>query len=52
LREQGFETPVRISPEFMFLRFKKRKFFGEMKIPQGKVLERVEVFREILDGTC
>lgn len=27
-----------------------RKFFGEIKIPQGKVLERAEVFKEILDG--
>jgi len=32
------------------LALQERKFFGEMKIPQGKVLERVEVFREILDG--
>ena len=34
----------------MFLPFKKRKFFGEIKIPQGKVLERAEIFKEILDG--
>ena len=27
-----------------------RKFFREIKIPQGKVLERVEVVKEILDG--
>jgi len=32
------------------LALQERKFFGEIKIPQGKVLERVEVFREILDG--
>jgi uncharacterized protein (DUF362 family) len=32
------------------LALQERKFFGEVKIPQGKVLERVEVFKEILDG--
>jgi uncharacterized protein (DUF362 family) len=32
------------------LTLQERKFFGEIKIPQGKVLERVEVFREILEG--
>jgi len=28
-----------------------RKFFREIKIPQGKVLERVEVVREVLDNS-
>jgi len=32
------------------LALQERKFFGEMKITQGKVLERVEVIKEILDG--
>jgi uncharacterized protein (DUF362 family) len=32
------------------LALQERKFYGEIKIPQGKVLERVEVFKEILDG--
>jgi uncharacterized protein (DUF362 family) len=32
------------------LTLQERKFFGEIKIPQGKVLERAEVFREILEG--
>ena len=32
------------------LALQEKKFFGEIKIPQGKVLERVEVFKEILDG--
>ena len=27
-----------------------KKFFREVKIPQGKVLDRVEVFKEVLDG--
>ncbi len=27
-----------------------KKFFREIKIPQGKVLDRVEVFKEVLDG--
>jgi uncharacterized protein (DUF362 family) len=32
------------------LALQERKFFGEIKIPQGKVLDRVEVFKEVLDG--
>ncbi|MGZ3613319.1 MAG: DUF362 domain-containing protein [Thermodesulfobacteriota bacterium] len=32
------------------LALQERKFFGEIKIPQGKVLERVEVMKEILDS--
>jgi uncharacterized protein (DUF362 family) len=32
------------------LALQERKFFREIKIPQGKVLERVEVIKEILDG--
>jgi len=32
------------------LALQERKFFGEMKVPEGKALERVEVFKEILDG--
>jgi uncharacterized protein (DUF362 family) len=27
-----------------------KKFFREMKVPQGKVLERIEVFKEVLEG--
>ena len=37
-------------PGVHVLALQERKFFGEIKIPQGKVLERVEVFKEILDG--
>src|SRR5512136_1815945 len=32
------------------LALQEEKFFREIKIPQGKVLERVEVMKEILDG--
>ncbi len=32
------------------LALQERKFFREIKIPQGKVLERVEVMKEILEG--
>jgi uncharacterized protein (DUF362 family) len=32
------------------LALQERKFFSEVKIPQGKVLERAEVMRDILDG--
>jgi uncharacterized protein (DUF362 family) len=33
------------------LALQEEKFFREIKIPQGKVLERVEVMKEILDGS-
>jgi len=33
------------------LTLQERKFFQEIKIPQGKVLERVEVMKEILGGS-
>jgi uncharacterized protein (DUF362 family) len=33
------------------LALQERKFFREIKIPQGKVLERVEVMKEVLDGS-
>jgi uncharacterized protein (DUF362 family) len=33
------------------LTLQERKFFQEIKVPQGKVLERVEVMKEILDGS-
>jgi uncharacterized protein (DUF362 family) len=32
------------------LALQERKFFREIKIPQGKVLERVEVMKEVLDS--
>jgi uncharacterized protein (DUF362 family) len=33
------------------LALQEKKFFREIKIPQGKVLERVEVMKEVLDGS-
>ncbi len=33
------------------LTLQERKFFREIKIPQGKVLERVEVIKEVLDNS-
>jgi uncharacterized protein (DUF362 family) len=33
------------------LALQEKKFFREMKIPQGKVLERVEIMKEVLDGS-
>lgn len=32
------------------LALEEKKFFREIKVPQGKVLERVEVFKELLDS--
>ena len=34
----------------MFWPFQERKFFREIKIPQGKVLDRVEVIKEVLES--
>ena len=33
------------------LALQERKFFREIKVPQGKVLERVEVMKEVLDSS-
>ena len=32
------------------LALEERKFFREIKVPQGKVLDRVEVLKEVLDS--
>jgi uncharacterized protein (DUF362 family) len=48
-RTQIRETCKNI-PGVHVLALQERKFFSEVKIPQGKVLERAEVMRDILDG--
>jgi len=50
LERTGIREACKIIPGVHVLALQERKFFGEIKIPQGKVLERVEVFKEILDG--
>src|SRR4030067_3106287 len=50
LERTGIREACKNIPGVYVLALQERKFFGEIKIPQGKVLERVEVFKEILDG--
>src|SRR5512136_1260022 len=50
LERAGIRDACKNIPGVHVLALQERKFFREIKIPQGKVLERVEVFREILDG--
>jgi uncharacterized protein (DUF362 family) len=50
LERTGIRDACKNIPGVHVLALQEKKFFGEIKIPQGKVLERVEVFREILDG--
>ena len=50
LREQAFERRVETFPVSMFLLSRKESFFARSEIPQGKVLERVEVMKEVLDS--
>ena len=50
IERAGIREACKNIPGVHVLALQERKFFGEVKIPRGKVLERVEVFREILDG--
>jgi uncharacterized protein (DUF362 family) len=46
----GIREVCKNIPGVYVLALQDRKFFCEIKVPQGKVLERVEVVKEILDG--
>ncbi len=50
LERSGIRQACKNIPGVHVLALQEKKFFGEIRIPQGKVLERAEVFREILDG--
>jgi len=50
LERTGIREACRNIPGVHVLALQDRKFFREIKIPQGKVLERVEVMKEILDN--
>jgi len=50
LERAGIREACKNMPGVHVLALQERKFFREIKIPQGKVLERVEIVREILDG--
>jgi len=50
LERTGILEACKNIPGVHVLALQERKFFRESKIPQGKVLERVEVMKEILDS--
>jgi len=49
LERTGIREACKNIPGAHVLALQERKFFQEIKIPQGKVLERVEVMKELLD---
>jgi uncharacterized protein (DUF362 family) len=51
LERTGIREACKDIPGVHVLALQERKFFREIKIPQGKVLERVEVMKEVLDGS-
>jgi uncharacterized protein (DUF362 family) len=52
LDRTGIRDACRGIPGVHVLALQERKFFREIRIPQGKVLERVEVLRDILDNAA
>ncbi|NWG02484.1 MAG: DUF362 domain-containing protein [Syntrophaceae bacterium] len=51
LERTGIRDACKNIPGVHVLTLQERKFFQEIKIPQGKALERVEVMKEILDSS-
>ena len=51
LERAGIRDACKNIPGVHVLALQERKFFREIKIPQGKVLERVEVIKEVLDNS-
>jgi uncharacterized protein (DUF362 family) len=51
LERAGIREACKNIPGVHVLALQERKFFREIKIPQGKVLERVEVMKEVLDNS-
>ena len=51
LERAGIREACKNVPGVHVLALQERKFFREIKIPQGKVLERVEVMKEVLDNS-
>jgi uncharacterized protein (DUF362 family) len=50
LERTGIREACKDIPGVYVLALQERKFFREIKIPQGRVLERVEVMKEVLDS--
>jgi len=51
LERAGIRDACKNIPGVHVLALQDQKFFGEIRIPQGKVLDRVEVVKEILDNS-
>jgi uncharacterized protein (DUF362 family) len=51
LERTGIQEACKNIPGVYVLALQEKKFFREIKIPQGKVLERVEVIKEVLDNS-
>jgi uncharacterized protein (DUF362 family) len=51
LERAGIREACRNIPGVHVLALQDRKFFREIRIPQGKVLDRVEVMKEVLDDS-
>ena len=51
LERTGIREACKNIPGVHVLALQDRKFFREIKIPQGKVLDRVEVMKEVLDDS-
>jgi uncharacterized protein (DUF362 family) len=50
LERTGIREACKDIPGVHVLALQERKFYREIKVPQGKVLERVEVMKEVLDS--
>lgn len=50
LERTGIRDACKNIPNVYVLALQEKKFFREVKIPQGKVLERVEVVKEVLEN--
>jgi len=50
LRRSGIREACRAIKGVHVAAFTERKFFREVKVPQGKVLDRVEILSEVLDS--
>jgi uncharacterized protein (DUF362 family) len=50
LKRSGIQEACKSIKGVHVLALEDRKFFREVRVPQGKVLDRVEVFKEVLDS--
>ena len=50
LKRSGIQEACKSIKGVHVLALEDRKFFREIKVPQGKVFDRVEVFKEVLDS--